>query len=198
MQMFSTRRSEPVAPASPEQPNRSSTSAESPGVLSRGVSIRGTVKFRNELVIDCNVEGSIDSTGQVTGFYSDASNVLHGFLRKGGGKLVTIDPPGTISTIARGSTADGTVSGYYQDASNTYHGFIRDSAGNYTSFDATSDATITVPLAMNALGQIVGFYVDSVNIPHGFLRNSDGATVTVAVAAVDGLPSSSVTVKLAV
>jgi len=66
MAMFSTRRAEPAAPATPEQPNGSSTSAQSPGFLSRGVSIRGTVKFRNELVIDCNVEGSIDSTGTLT------------------------------------------------------------------------------------------------------------------------------------
>src|SRR5215469_5814368 len=115
--------------------------------------------------------GAIDSAGQVTGYYTDSSNIFHGFLRQGGGKLVTIDPPGTISTVARGSTQDGTVSGYYQDASNNYHGFVRDTAGNYTSFDATTSTTITVPLAMNALGQIVGFYVDTVNIPHGFLRN---------------------------
>jgi cytoskeletal protein CcmA (bactofilin family) len=66
MQMFSTRRSEPVAPASPEQPNRSSTSAQSPGLLSRGVSIKGTVKFRNELLIDGEVEGTINSTGTLT------------------------------------------------------------------------------------------------------------------------------------
>src|ERR1700726_1764560 len=66
MQMFSTRKSEPVAPAAPEQPNRSSTSAQSPGFLSSGVSIKGTVKFRNELVIDCDVEGTINSTGTLT------------------------------------------------------------------------------------------------------------------------------------
>ena len=66
MQMFSTRKSEPVAPASPEQPNRSSTSAQSPGLLSRGVSIKGTVKFSNELLIDGEVEGTINSTGTLT------------------------------------------------------------------------------------------------------------------------------------
>jgi len=41
-------------------------SAQAPGVLSRGVSIKGTVKFRNELVIDGEVEGSINSTGTLT------------------------------------------------------------------------------------------------------------------------------------
>jgi len=63
MAMFPTRQPEPVMPAIPEQPNRSSTSAQSPGLLSRGVSIRGSVKLRNEMVIDCKVKGTINSTG---------------------------------------------------------------------------------------------------------------------------------------
>ena len=66
MAMFSTRKPESEPPAIPTQPNGSSTSSQSPGFLSSGVSITGTVKFRNELVIDCNVEGSIDSTGSLT------------------------------------------------------------------------------------------------------------------------------------
>src|SRR2546428_5855762 len=66
MAMFSTRKPESAIPATPEQPNRSSTSAQSPGLLSRGVSIKGTVKFRNELMIDGEVEGTINSTGTLT------------------------------------------------------------------------------------------------------------------------------------
>ena len=70
MNMFSTRRSEPApppVPATPGQPNgapRQTTA--SGGLLSRGVSIKGTVKFRDELVIDGEVEGNIDSTGTLT------------------------------------------------------------------------------------------------------------------------------------
>jgi cytoskeletal protein CcmA (bactofilin family) len=66
MAMFSTRKPEPAAPATPEQASRPSTSAQSTGLLSRGVSIKGTVKFRNELLIDGEVEGSINSTGTLT------------------------------------------------------------------------------------------------------------------------------------
>ena len=36
------------------------------GILSAGVSIKGSVKFRNELVIDGKVEGEIDSGGRLT------------------------------------------------------------------------------------------------------------------------------------
>lgn len=40
--------------------------AEAGGILSRGVSIKGSVKFRDALLIDGEVEGEIDSTGTLT------------------------------------------------------------------------------------------------------------------------------------
>jgi cytoskeletal protein CcmA (bactofilin family) len=40
--------------------------AQSGGLLSRGVSIKGSVKFLNELLIDGEVKGTIDSTGTLT------------------------------------------------------------------------------------------------------------------------------------
>jgi cytoskeletal protein CcmA (bactofilin family) len=40
--------------------------SKSGGLLSRGVSIKGTVKFSDELLIDGEVEGTIDSTGTLT------------------------------------------------------------------------------------------------------------------------------------
>jgi cytoskeletal protein CcmA (bactofilin family) len=69
MNMFSTRKSEPPpVPATPPAPpsNGAPRSVESRGLLSRGVSIKGTVKFANELLIDGEVEGTIDSTGALT------------------------------------------------------------------------------------------------------------------------------------
>jgi len=71
MNMFSTRRSEPPPVPASTTPAPSSNGAshypsESRGLLSRGVSIKGTVKFTNELVIDGEVEGTIDSTGTLT------------------------------------------------------------------------------------------------------------------------------------
>jgi cytoskeletal protein CcmA (bactofilin family) len=73
MPMFN-RKSEPTAPAnqpvSPpvvsEQPNRTLTPARPSGLLSAGVSIKGSVKFLNELTIDGEVEGTIDSPGKLS------------------------------------------------------------------------------------------------------------------------------------
>lgn len=70
MNMFSTRKTEPqpyTPPQAPAQPNGAPSPSKAPGgLLSRGVSIKGTVKFRDELVIDGEVEGTIDSTGSLT------------------------------------------------------------------------------------------------------------------------------------
>lgn len=68
MQMFSpTARTEPTpAPPIPRASNGSPQAPASGGVLSSGVSIKGSVKFKSELVIDGEVEGSIDSGGRLT------------------------------------------------------------------------------------------------------------------------------------
>jgi cytoskeletal protein CcmA (bactofilin family) len=73
MHMF-TRKTEPAAaanqsarpPVVPGSSNRTFTPTQSGASLSRGVSIKGSVKFLNELLIDGEVEGTIDSTGTLT------------------------------------------------------------------------------------------------------------------------------------
>ena len=73
MQLFSSRKNEPAKPATePETPaatpppsNRATPTVQSGGILSSSVSIKGTVKFRNELQIDGEIEGKIDSSGRL-------------------------------------------------------------------------------------------------------------------------------------
>jgi len=73
MHMF-TRKTEPAAaanqsarpPVVPGSSNRTFMPTQSSASLSRGVSIKGSVKFLNELLIDGEVEGTIDSTGSLT------------------------------------------------------------------------------------------------------------------------------------
>jgi cytoskeletal protein CcmA (bactofilin family) len=77
MQMFSSsRKVEPAMPmaATPPAPpaktdpapNGAPDTSGAGGTLSSGVSIKGTVKFKKELLIDCEVEGTIDSQGRLT------------------------------------------------------------------------------------------------------------------------------------
>jgi cytoskeletal protein CcmA (bactofilin family) len=71
MPMFN-RKSEPLPPENPPakppavtEPSKGTTVTGSGGVLSRGVSIKGSVKFLSELVINGEVEGTIDSPGKL-------------------------------------------------------------------------------------------------------------------------------------
>ena len=63
--MFSPTRNEPTVVPPPPIPSNGASPQKS-GVLSSGVSIVGSVKFKSELVIDGEVEGSIDSGGRLT------------------------------------------------------------------------------------------------------------------------------------
>ncbi len=73
----SNRKPESIEPAIPparppmtptQQPSRLSPVAptRSGGLLSSGVSIKGSVRFQSELLIDGEVEGTIDSPGTLT------------------------------------------------------------------------------------------------------------------------------------
>jgi cytoskeletal protein CcmA (bactofilin family) len=70
MAMFSTRKPEAATPLSePAKPSlapEQSIAPQSGAVLSTEVSIIGSVKFRNQLLIDCELKGNIDSTGMLT------------------------------------------------------------------------------------------------------------------------------------
>jgi cytoskeletal protein CcmA (bactofilin family) len=69
MQMFSSNRKvEPVAPPPlpPTARNGATPLPISGAILSSGVSIKGSVKFRTEMAIDGDVEGTIDSVGRLT------------------------------------------------------------------------------------------------------------------------------------
>ena len=81
MNMFSTRKTEPqpyTPPSTPAQSNGAPSTPKSGGLLSRGVSIKGSVKFRDELLIDGEVEGTIDSTGELTvGEHASIKGEIH-------------------------------------------------------------------------------------------------------------------------
>ena len=59
-----TNQSDPSVVSGPS--NHTFMPTQAGALLSRGVSIKGSVKFLNELLIDGEVEGTIDSTGTLT------------------------------------------------------------------------------------------------------------------------------------
>jgi cytoskeletal protein CcmA (bactofilin family) len=78
-----------AAIASPDRPYAPASSARAAAVLSNGVSIKGDVTFRNELVIDGEVEGTIKSSGvliigehgRIRGEITAGSVTIHGTVK---------------------------------------------------------------------------------------------------------------------
>ena len=108
----------------------------------------------------------VNDSGQIVGYYSDGSGVVHGYLESGG-KFTIIDVPfsGATSTAAFGINNAGEIAGEWSDAT-TYHGFLL-SGGIYTSLDYPG-AVYTVVENINNNGDMVGQYNDTSGIQHGF------------------------------
>ena len=83
----------------------------------------------------------INSSGEVAGFYTDANNVNHGFLRKLNGTFTKFDPTGSTNTFVIGINDKGAIPGWYYDANNVMHGFLRVRNGAITTFDAPNAGT---------------------------------------------------------
>jgi len=115
----------------------------------------------------------------IDGFYTDAGNLNHGFLRHRDGAITTFDVPGAGTGAYQGTLGEninefGLIDGYYIDTSNVSHGFLRALDGAITTFDAPDagkgayQGTSVGPV--NSLGVVTGAYTDSNNLNHGYLR----------------------------
>jgi len=89
-------------------------------------------------------------------------------------QFITIDPPGSIDTIAVRINNQGEIVGYYLDDGGGIHGFSLNS-GVYTTIDFPA-AISTIVYGVNNLGQIVGSYTDANSNIHGFLLSNGNFT----------------------
>jgi hypothetical protein len=131
-----------------------------------------------------------NSSGAVTGYYVDDSNLYHGFVRYCDGKIVTFDAPGagTLTGSAQGTVAysinsEGAIAGQFQDASSKYHGFLRSPDGVITTFDVPgvqfgANQGPGGSANINDDGEIAGYFIDGNNVNHGFVRHRDGKIKT--------------------
>lgn len=75
---------------------------------------------------------AINPAGEIAGWYTDASNVNHSFVRAAGGTITTFDAPGAGTGPGQGSlpfsvaiNPAGAITGAYIDSSNVVRGFLR-------------------------------------------------------------------------
>jgi hypothetical protein len=129
---------------------------------------------------DCSV--LINDSGVVTGYYLDANNVFHGFIRSRDGKFTSFDAPGADTTagdfngtLPNAINDAGVITGVYYDSSNASHGFLRSPEGKFTTFDVTGGTIgATHPIALNLEGAIVGYFQDQNGVFQPFLRRPNG------------------------
>ena len=138
---------------------------------------------------------SINVGGDITGFYVDANDVRHGFLRAAATGTITapIDAPGAGTTAIQGTVplsidAAGDITGFYEDANGTFHGFVRTANGTITApIDAPGAGTGasgkvsfkgTLPTSINSSKEIAGVYADTNSVNHGFVYTAGSTTPT--------------------
>jgi hypothetical protein len=129
---------------------------------------------------------SINIEGVIAGYYVDATNVYHAFVRSPTGKFASFEAPNADTTAQsfNGTLASaindlGEVTGFYFDAAGLQHGFVRSATGKFTSFDVPGAAGFSNPVAINLEGEVVGYYLDSKSQFHGFLRKPNGSFVRI-------------------
>lgn len=126
---------------------------------------------------------TINPAGEIAGWYSDANNVIHGFVRDPDGSFNTFEAPGASTGAYQGTYASdinpkGETTGSYYDASNVGHSFLRAYDGIFVIFNAPRAGKGafqgTFATNINAEGAVAGSYFDGKGTLHGFVRAPDG------------------------
>src|SRR5258706_7077166 len=130
---------------------------------------------------------SINERGDLAGFWVDANEVQHGFIRDrdGSSAIFDVSDAGTgpnQGTVPLSINARGAVAGLYVDAGFAQHAFIRSPNGDMTTWDATGAGSApgqgTVAVSMNSRGDVAGFFVDANFLSHAYVRDQRGGMVT--------------------
>jgi hypothetical protein len=132
---------------------------------------------------DCS--GLLNDWGAITGYYLDANNVYHGFVRSPEGKFTTFEAPGADTTpgdfngtLPNAINDAGAITGAYYDVNGVGHGFLRSPEGEFTTFDVPGGSLYTNPIALNLEGAVVGYYLNQDDVVRAFLRRPDGTFET--------------------
>jgi len=133
---------------------------------------------------------AINDLGAITGSYSDANGLYHGFLRSSDGKVTTFDVSGAGAngTFPIGLNLEGVVVGYALDSNYLFHAFLRTSDGKIYAFvgpNSCDTGTSTgcygnEVTAINSWGTSVGNFMDNRGnfVGHGLIRRADGKLTT--------------------
>ena len=148
----------------------------------------------------------INTSQTISGTYTDAHEVRHGFVRPANGEAASFDAPGAGTGLLRGFGGElegtvgvgindaGEIAGGDLDADAVYHGFLRSANGAITAINAPNagdDALQgTIAFGINTAGTVVGTYADSNFVFHGFVFTAATLAATKTSLASAPNPSS--------
>jgi len=133
---------------------------------------------------------SINDLGVITGYFSDANGLNHGFLRDPAGNFTTFDVSGAGAngTFPIGIDLEGAVVGYALDSNSLFHAFLRTPEGKTYAFvgpDSCDTGTSTgcygnEDTTINFGGTSVGNFMDNSGnlVGHGLIRHPGGTLTT--------------------
>jgi hypothetical protein len=126
------------------------------------------------------VVAAINSSGKVTGWWSDFSNIRHGFTMDAEGNFFTFDAPGAGSFAYNGTLAvsindSGEVAGSAINSGEHSFGFTQSGSNVPVNFygpvGGPDDGYGPMVAKINVNGKIVGSYTDSSIHERGFFRD---------------------------
>jgi len=111
---------------------------------------------------------AINDAGDIVGDYVDSGGVTHGFLLKGG-KYTTLDPPGSLGTVATGVNKKDNIVLYWINSGNAYESSLYTSATKkYTTINVSGQAN-SIATDINTAGDVTYQTIDSAGVDHGAL-----------------------------
>jgi len=175
------------------EPNGALTALDAPGA---GAGLQPPVMAHPELLSgQGTLATSVNDAGTITGYFIDAQNVRHGFLRDKSGAFLTFDVAGSGGTFPESINNSGEIAGSYSEPpiiinnerersyrSGAVHGFLRDTTGSITPFDVPGAShgfgDGTYPQTVNDAGTVVGSY-NRTDV--GFIRDAQGVFTSFSV-----------------
>jgi hypothetical protein len=126
-----------------------------------------TVNGQTVIVVDGNTTATgISNSGQIVGFFYNATDHAQGFIDTKG-SFVTVTVPGALDTFPQDITENGRIVGYFDDSTGT-HGFV-DNKGAFTTINDPAATNGTFATGINDPGQVVGYFLDANKHAHGFI-----------------------------
>jgi hypothetical protein len=141
---------------------------------------RGFLRTPQDRYVTIEVPGAVSTAAlkvndhtQVTGFYVDQANAIHGFVWDHR-QVTTIDHPRAEATFPFGINNRGDTVGVYYLADGSFHGFLRDRRGRFTTIDAPGAELGTMVASINDRGEMAGAVSHDDLSTDGFFRSRRG------------------------